>query len=108
METLFKKHRMLISQTNTKIVREIMKSIDWEKQLVAISGSRGVGKTTLVRQYILETYGARPDKALYCVIWMVCISQIIHYLTLPNNFIIWVVSICSWMRCTNIPHGVRK
>ncbi|WP_455536718.1 ATP-binding protein [Prevotella koreensis] len=67
METLFKKHRMLISQTNTKIVREIMKSIDWEKQLVAISGSRGVGKTTLVRQYILETYGARPDKALYCV-----------------------------------------
>lgn len=67
MEMLFKKHRMLISQTNTKIVREIMKSIDWEKQLVAIRGSRGVGKTTLVRQYILETYGARPDKALYCV-----------------------------------------
>ena len=50
MDTLFKKHRILISQTNTDIVREIMKSVNWEKQLVSIRGSRGVGKTTLMRQ----------------------------------------------------------
>ena len=50
MDTLFKKHRILISQTGTDIVREIMKSVNWEKQLVAIRGSRGVGKTTLMRR----------------------------------------------------------
>ena len=67
MDTLFKKHRILISQTNTDIVREIMKSVNWEKQLVSIRGSRGVGKTTLMRQYIKQKYGVNAGEALYCV-----------------------------------------
>ena len=67
MDTLFKKHRILISRTNTKIVREIMKSVNWEKQLVSIRGSRGVGKTTLMRQYIKQMYGVNAGEALYCV-----------------------------------------
>lgn len=67
MDTLFKKHRTLISQTNTGIVREIMKSVNWEKQLVSIRGSRGVGKTTLMRQYIKQMYGVNAGAALYCV-----------------------------------------
>jgi len=67
METLFKKHRILISQTSTKIVREMMKSVNWEKQLVSIRGSRGVGKTTLVRQYIKQKYGLNAGEALYCL-----------------------------------------
>ena len=67
METLFKKHRILISQTNTKIVREMMKCVSWEKQLVCIRGSRGVGKTTLMRQYIKQKYGVNAGEALYCV-----------------------------------------
>ena len=50
MDTLFRKHKMLISQVNLTRVREIMKTIAWEKPLVAIRGSRGVGKTTLMRQ----------------------------------------------------------
>ena len=68
METLFKKHRILISQTSTAIVREIIRHISWQKQLVAIRGSRGVGKTTLMRQYIKMTYGEQPGEALYCVL----------------------------------------
>ena len=52
METLFKKHRLMISQVSTDIIREAMDAIKWEKQLVGIRGSRGVGKTTLMRQYI--------------------------------------------------------
>ena len=67
MDTLFKKHRILISQTSTDIVREIMKSVNWEKQLVSIRGSRGVGKTTLMRQYIKQMYGVNAGEALYCV-----------------------------------------
>jgi predicted AAA+ superfamily ATPase len=58
---------MLISQINTGIVREMMHSVNWEKQLVAIRGSRGVGKTTLIRQYIKQNYGISAGEALYCV-----------------------------------------
>ena len=67
MESLFKKHRILISQTSTEIVRELMRSVNWEKQLVSIRGSRGVGKTTLMRQYIKQKYGVNAGEALYCV-----------------------------------------
>ena len=67
MEALFKKHKMLISQINTGIVREMMHSVNWERQLVAIRGSRGVGKTTLIRQYIKQKFGISAGEALYCV-----------------------------------------
>ena len=67
METLFRKHRILVSQANMTIVRQQMNTIDWEKQLVAIRGSRGVGKTTLMRQYIRQKYGVNAGEALYCV-----------------------------------------
>ena len=68
MENLFKKHRVLISQVSLDIVRETMYTIDWEKPMVAIRGSRGVGKTTLMRQYIKQTYGVQAGEALYCVL----------------------------------------
>ncbi len=67
METLFRKHRSLISQVGTDIIRDAMREIKWEKQLVAIRGSRGVGKTTLMRQYIKQKYGVTAGEALYCV-----------------------------------------
>lgn len=67
METLYNKHRLLISNTNLDIVREMMNTISWDRQLVGIRGSRGVGKTTLMRQYIKQRYGTRAGEALYCV-----------------------------------------
>ena len=67
MDTLFKKHRLLISQTSTDIIRDMIKSINWNSQLVGIRGSRGVGKTTMIRQYIKQTYGINAGEALYCV-----------------------------------------
>ena len=67
METIFKKHKMFISQTSTDIVREMMQQVNWNKPLVAIKGSRGVGKTTLIRQYIKKNYGLNAGEALYCV-----------------------------------------
>ena len=67
MEVLFKKHKLLISQVSMDIVREMMNVINWEKPLVAVRGSRGVGKTTLIRQYIKKTYGVNAGDALYCV-----------------------------------------
>lgn len=66
METLLNKHRTLISQTRMDIVRDSYNTIKWEKPLVGIRGSRGVGKTTLMRQYIRKTYGVNAGEALYC------------------------------------------
>ena len=59
---------MYISQVKMDIIREIINDINWSRQLVAIKGSRGVGKTTLMRQYIRQTYGITAGKALYCVV----------------------------------------
>lgn len=67
METLYNKHRILISQVSLDIVRDMMTTISWDRQLVAIRGSRGVGKTTLMRQYIKQRYGNNAGEALYCV-----------------------------------------
>lgn len=67
METLFGKHTLLIRQVSMDFVRDDMYRVKWDKQLVAIKGSRGVGKTTLIRQYIKKTYGTEPGEALYCV-----------------------------------------
>ena len=67
MESLFRKHRRLVSQVSMAIDRQQMNAIDWEKQLVSIRGSRGVGKTTLMRQYIKQTYGVNAGEALYLV-----------------------------------------
>ncbi|MCM1041447.1 MAG: AAA family ATPase [Bacteroides sp.] len=67
METLFRKHQMMISQTSMDIIRDIIHKVSWQKHLVGIRGSRGVGKTTMMRQYIRSKYGSQPGEALYCV-----------------------------------------
>lgn len=52
MRTLIDRYRMLLEETSTDYVRDIHDSIDWNDPLIAIMGSRGVGKTTLVLQHI--------------------------------------------------------
>ena len=59
---------MFISQTSMDIVRDMVNQVNWSKPLVAIKGSRGVGKTTMMRQYIRQTYGVNAGEALYCVL----------------------------------------
>ena len=69
------------------IVRETMNTINWESKLVAIRGSRGVGKTTLMRQYIRQKYGTSAGKALYCAMDSMYFSS--HgLLDLAENFLI--------------------
>lgn len=52
MEALIRTSRHLIDNVNTDFVRYIHDEISWNSQLVAILGSRGVGKTTLLLQHI--------------------------------------------------------
>jgi len=64
MEKLFNEHRILLENTEIKFERYLMKDIPWEERLLGIQGFRGVGKTTMILQYIKQHY-TDSDKALY-------------------------------------------
>ena len=64
METLFAKQDRLLALTSTGIVRKLIEQINWDAQLIAIKGARGVGKTTLMLQYIKLNYPQYSREAL--------------------------------------------
>ena len=64
MEQLIQRFYEKYAQTNVKSIRGFASSIDWSNRLIGIKGSRGVGKTTLLLQYIKKNF--KPDnKVLY-------------------------------------------
>lgn len=52
MENLFATSRELINRVSIAFVRDKHEEIDWNSRLVAILGSRGTGKTTMILQHI--------------------------------------------------------
>ncbi len=66
MDTLFRKHDRLLANTSMDIVRDQMNQIHWNAQIISIMGPKGVGKSTLLRQYIKRNYRIGDRKALYC------------------------------------------
>ena len=62
MEQLLRRHLNRMSTVSVDFVREIMNDIDWDERLVMIKGQRGVGKTTLMTQRILQAFGATNTK----------------------------------------------
>lgn len=65
MEQLFKIFRGLIEKTDLSFKRYLYDQIDWNNRLIAIVGSRGVGKTTLMWQHIKENYDVYSGEVLY-------------------------------------------
>src|SRR5680860_64859 len=65
METLLERYRQRLQHTNTDFLRSLMTRIEWNERLIGIKGARGVGKTTLLLQYIKKNLGEDLDKALY-------------------------------------------
>lgn len=66
MEALFVKHDRLIANTSTEIVREMMNRVNWNAQLLSIQGAKGVGKSTLLKQFVKLNYSAGDRSVLYC------------------------------------------
>ncbi len=64
MEILREKHNTYLKNTTLDFTRNIISELPWAEQLIGIKGSRGVGKTTLLLQYIKINYGLSID-ALY-------------------------------------------
>jgi hypothetical protein len=54
MEKLRNDSVNIINFTDTSFIRDFARSIDWNDRLIGIKGARGVGKTTLLLQYIKQ------------------------------------------------------
>ena len=66
MDSLFRKSDRLLANTQTEIIRDKMNEIHWNAQLVTIMGAKGVGKSTLIKQYLKENYRLGDRRILYC------------------------------------------
>lgn len=66
MDALFRKSDRLLANTSMDIVREKMGEIHWNTQLVSIIGAKGVGKSTLIKQYLKQHYQPGDRRVLYC------------------------------------------
>lgn len=58
MESLIRRHLNRMQNVNLDFVRGMMNEIDWNERLIMIKGQKGVGKTTLMTQRILQVFGA--------------------------------------------------
>jgi predicted AAA+ superfamily ATPase len=65
MEKLFQFSVSRINSVETSFKRYLWNKINWNNRLIAITGARGVGKTTLLLQYIKENLNERPDEVIY-------------------------------------------
>jgi uncharacterized protein len=64
LEELMAIHGQVMSTIPTTTKRYLFNGIDWKTKAICVQGERGVGKTTLICQYLLEQYQS-VDKALY-------------------------------------------
>jgi len=63
MRILYQKFESLLQNTTTDFKRYLYDKVSWNSRMVGIIGARGVGKTTMVLQYIKENLNSK--KALY-------------------------------------------
>lgn len=75
MDTLFEKQEAMLRATSMEIVRSFMDSINWNAPMLCIRGPRGVGKSTLLRQYIKQHFHSGSEEVLYCSLDWVYFSQ---------------------------------
>lgn len=64
MEKIISHQQKLLNLTQTQHIRSIYHDINWDNRLIAIRGAKGVGKTTLMLQYI-KLAGSNPKEMLY-------------------------------------------
>ena len=64
MEYLIKRHKALVDSVEIRFKRDIINTLPWGERLIGIKGARGIGKTTMLLQYIKENYDNNKE-ALY-------------------------------------------
>jgi predicted AAA+ superfamily ATPase len=63
MKILYQKFETLLQNTSTDFKRYLYEKVSWDSRMIGIIGPRGVGKTTMILQYIKESLDSK--KALY-------------------------------------------
>jgi hypothetical protein len=63
MKTLYQKFETLLQNTTTDFKRYLFERVSWESRMIGIIGARGVGKTTMILQYIKQNLNSK--NALY-------------------------------------------
>ncbi|MBE6255339.1 MAG: ATP-binding protein [Prevotella sp.] len=66
MESLFKRHDAYLSTVPMEYIRDFMQRVNWQSRLIVIRGPKGVGKSTLMQQYIKQNFSAGDRHVLYC------------------------------------------
>lgn len=72
---LIELYKKLLNNVSTSFVRNLMHEINWNTRLVGIKGSRGVGKTTLMLQYIKINLANEINETLYLSLDSLIFSQ---------------------------------
>lgn len=57
MEQFYKTHYELLESVKSPIKRELMNDINWQNRLIGIKGTRGIGKTMFLLDYIKSNFG---------------------------------------------------
>lgn len=65
VEGFFRTHRYLVEHLDGEIPRLLMQQINWDNPLIAIKGTRGVGKTTFLLQYAKKYFSLDSQECLY-------------------------------------------
>jgi len=66
MEKLFARHDNYMSDVPMEYIRGIADIIDWDSRLIILKGPKGVGKSTMMKQYIKQHYSPDDRHVLYC------------------------------------------
>ena len=66
MQTLYDQYNQLMELTPMNFFREQHDTINWDVRILGILGQKGVGKSTLLRQYVKRNYQIGDRRALYC------------------------------------------
>ena len=66
MDKLFALHDSYISKVPMEFTRGLMDHINWNTRLVGIKGPKGVGKSTLMQQYVRKHFKEGDRHVLYC------------------------------------------
>lgn len=107
MDTLIRRYKRLLTATSTTYIRSLMDTINWDNRLIAIRGARGVGKTTLMLQYLKLHYANDSQSALYTSLDSLYFTQ--HTLSeLAEQFYLKEENVSFWMKYINIHPGARR
>lgn len=66
MDKLYARHDNYMSEVPMEYVRGISNRIDWNSRLIILKGPKGVGKSTMMKQYIKQNYSPDDRHVLYC------------------------------------------